>query len=156
MSVRPEHQARLKKMIDELNSISSTRAEILLLTNFVEYLLKDIIEEVLESNSARKIARSTVVDILTDKKMIENEIASDIKKIFEIRDFYAHNVEIDIADKKTDELIPNMSIVKNELDTRPEWESDRGKKILLISNSILHKLFTELYRVMWENAKKSQ
>jgi len=50
---------------------------------------------------ARKIQRSIIVDVLEDRKLITAELAHDVRKIFDIRDHYAHKPSINEVNVRT-------------------------------------------------------
>lgn len=105
-----------KEIMTELGNSKSERVEILLLTNSTESVLKDFVEVLLQTEEARRIPRELIVDILKDKKLIDDDTASDVKAIFKIRDAYAHRLSLKEANMSVEkQILPNMNCVKKEL-----------------------------------------
>jgi len=125
----PENTVKLvEEMIGEMNSITSSRAESLLLTNLVEVIIKDCVEKLIGTEKARDIARTTIVKILEDRNVITPEGAHDINQIFEIRDAYAHKISLSEADEKAEQIMKNMKIVKMKA-SKDWWKGNTAKKI---------------------------
>ncbi len=129
------------EMMEEINNCTSVRTECLLITNYVESLLKDIMVAITVSIKSRKIARDTIVEILKDKNLITAETATDIKKMFDIRDFFGHYMKITEAEKKSEELIKSMDITKKLRAMHPGWdEMELTGKITNIAVFMLNEL----------------
>ena len=126
-----------RKVTDELNHFPTSRSEALLLTNYVENIVKDFIEVILESHKAREIGKNTIVDILLEKNIISYELAQDIKKIFDIRNQYGHTMRLLLIDERVETLIEKMEITK-KLKEKGKWEEyDVDEKILTIAFHII-------------------
>jgi len=131
----------IQELIEELNSITSVRTECLLLANYVDNTLKDIMVMMMVSNKARKIARNTIVAILEEKKLVSNEMANDIGKIFEIRDLFGHRMKISEAEKMTGELIETMFVVSKLKEEKKDWDKkDVSGKISDIALKLVQEL----------------
>jgi len=99
-----------EEVVAELRENNSLRAESLILTNFIESVLKDIMEYDLQTKYARKISRQIIVDILYDKGILNEELKNDIKRIFNIRDLYGHNLSIPELQIEVEKIIATMNV----------------------------------------------
>jgi len=106
---------------DELNETGSFRSEALLITNYVEFVLKDIMEFLLKSKKARNVARDTVKEILKDRKIITEDQSKDIKKIFTIRDLFGHNLLINEIKTEVEKLIETMNVISVLHEANSDW-----------------------------------
>ena len=108
---------------EEFNSTNSIRTEALLLTNYIEWQLKNILEYILESKSARNIARKTIAKILEEKQVITSEIHSDVKRIFLIRDLFSHNLSRTEIEIETGIHIGKMYVAKFLKGRTTDWDN---------------------------------
>ena len=136
----------LQEMVGEMNTITSSRAVSLLLTNMVEVVIKDCIEKLVGSEKARDIPRATIVKILENRQIITSEGAIDINQIFSIRDLYAHKISLNEADARAEVIMSNMKVVQ---DRKPaDWDSrDTARKILDTSDWFIFSL-TQAYNMI--------
>ena len=129
------------EMMNEIENTNSVRVECLLVTNYVESLLKDIMVVMTVSENSRKIARGTIVEILKDKRLITSEMATDIKKMFTIRDFFGHSMKIEECEKRSEEIIKGMDIPIRLRKRQHNWDKiDLTGKITSIALIILSTL----------------
>ena len=111
------------EIIEELKTSKSPRVEILLATNYAEFILKDFMEFLLNTEKAREIPRKTIVDILEDGKLISKELAYDVRQLFHIRDAYAHRPSLSEANEYVEkEVLPNLNCVKMEASKVVGWK----------------------------------
>ncbi|MGB6462763.1 MAG: hypothetical protein WBF38_00870 [Nitrosotalea sp.] len=111
------------EIIEELKNSKSPRIEILLATNYSEFILKNFMEFLLQSGEARRIPRDTITDILEDRKIIDKELADDIRKLFHIRDAYAHKPSLNEANEYVEkQVLPNLNCVKKESPKFTDWD----------------------------------
>lgn len=112
-----------KEIMDELNNSKSPRVEILLATNYTEFILKNFMEFLLQTKQAREIPRAIIVDILKDRKLISKELAYDIRQLFHIRDAYAHKPSMNEANEYVENhVLPKLNCVKKETPKVKDWE----------------------------------
>lgn len=131
------------EMMDEIQNCTSVRAECLLVTNYVESILKDIMVVMTVSEKSRKIPRLVIVEILKDKKLLTPEMATDIKKMFNIRDFFGHNLKLVDAEMKCVSEIQGMNIPKSLRIQQSNWDNiDLTGKITSIALVMLNDLDT--------------
>lgn len=96
----------------ELIETKNLREECLLLTNFMESNVKDVLELEIESNQARNIPRDRVLDILEEFELLKPSMVKDIRKFQKIRDVVAHEVVKAKVEKRIIELLNDMDTVK--------------------------------------------
>jgi len=111
----------LDEFIKEIDDSSSFRVELLLLTNYVENVLKDCIVYLTKSLKARKIPRNTINEILLERDIIDKELFDDVKRIFDIRDLFGHNLRISQIKKKAEPILKQMNSAKKMIEADPEW-----------------------------------
>ena len=138
-------QTTMKDVLQEMGATNSFRVKALLLTNFIESLLKDFMEFLLKTEEGREIPRNLIVKILLDKKIINSEISKDIKHIFEIRDAYAHHLSLIQANAKIEkEILPKMKCVKHRSSQIPDWNKrDLDTKIIDVSDWVFANLLMD-------------
>ena len=111
------------EIMEELKNSKSSRIEILLATNYAEFILKNFMEFLLQSEKGRDIPRTIIIDILEDKKIIDKELANDVRKLFQIRDAYAHRLSLNKANEYVEkEVLPNLNCVKKESPKVTDWQ----------------------------------
>lgn len=130
----------------EINLTKDARAEALLLTNYVESVLKDCIVLLFRSLKARGIPRKIMVSILEDKEIFEKSLAQDILRCFDIRDKYGHNISMDEIAKDVKSIFESMDEFKiwnlgdDEFHT---WKLDQ--RLFYVINGLQN----ELQRTYW-------
>lgn len=130
-----------EEIMDEINTTTSVRAECLLVTNYVESLLRDIMVVMTVSDSSRKIARNTMVEILKDKLLLTSEMATDIKKMFLIRDSFGHSLKIAEVEQNCENIIKGMHIPIRLRARQDNWDKiDLTGKITSIALVMLNTL----------------
>lgn len=97
-----------KEWLDEMNETGSIRSETLLIFTYIESLLKDIISLLLKSKSSRQISRDVMVKILEENQTLNCYIGADIRKVFDIRDLYGHNLRKSVIERQVKGIINNM------------------------------------------------
>ncbi len=119
-----KRQADMASEIEqELRNSTSPRVEILLATNYAEFILKDFVQFLLNTEEARDIPRQLIVNILEDKELINKKLAHDVRQIFSIRDAYAHKPSLNEANEFVEKhIIPKLNCVKDETPKEPDWE----------------------------------
>jgi len=83
--------------------------------------LKDCIVFLTKSLKARKIARNTINEILLERDVIGKELFDDVKRIFDIRDLFGHNLRISQIKKEAEPILENMNTTKDMIEADPEW-----------------------------------
>lgn len=111
------------EVMQELRDSKSARVEILLATNFVELILKDFMEFLLQTDEGRHIERKLIVDILESRCIISNKFASDIRQIFQIRDAYAHKLSLTQANDVAEKTLSKLNCVRDESIKFPNWSN---------------------------------
>lgn len=111
----------LDEFMKEIDDSSSFRAELLLLTNYVENVLKDLIVYLTKSLKARNIKRETINEILFERNIITDEIFDDVKRIFKIRDQFGHTLRISQIKERTEPILGKMNTSIQMIEADPEW-----------------------------------
>lgn len=109
-----------EEFLRAINDSSSFRVELLLLTNYVENVLKDCIVYLTKSLKARKIARNTINEILIERGVISKELFDDVNRIFKIRDLFGHNMRLSQIKKKAEPILEKMNTTKQMIEADPE------------------------------------
>jgi hypothetical protein len=104
----------------ELQQTNDKKGIALLNTNYFQSSLKDLMESVLQSKEARRIPIKLIVSVLEDKKIFSSEEAKQSMKICEIRDLFAHRVNLKSIEEDTEKL---LSTIRMEI-PHPELEWD--------------------------------
>ena len=137
-----------REVTDEINHFPTIRSEMLLVTNYVENILKDCIVCLTMSEHSRKISRNVIADILLDRNVISGDLFDDVKKIFKIRDQYGHSLRLSKIDEQIEPIILNLNIIKGFQQNFPDWDSlsteDKFGKIIGLLNFQLKNCFVEL------------
>ncbi len=126
-----------KEWLDEMNETGSIRSETLLIFTYIESVLKDIISLLLKSKSSRLISRDVIVKILEENKTLNCYIGADIRKVFDIRDLYGHNLRKSVIEKEVKGIINTMfttEFLKKKFAKDPK-EQDWDKRHLSIQLS---------------------
>ena len=104
---------------------TDNKKEIALLhTNHFQSCLKDSMENMLQSKEARRIPVKLIISILNDRGILRSEKAKDATKICDIRDWFAHRVNVKSIEEDTEELIRTINV---QFPT--EGDSTHGKEI---------------------------
>ena len=139
-----------REVNDEINHFLTIRSEMLLVTNYVENILKDCIVCLTRSEHSRKISREVIVNILLDRNVISEELFYDVKKIFKIRDQYGHSLRLSKIDEQIKPIILNLNIIKGFQNNFPNWDSmsieDQFYKIIGLLNLQLKNCFSNLVK----------
>lgn len=144
-----------KELLDEINETGSIRSETLLIFTFIESILKDIISLLLQSKTARRFARDRIVEVLEENEVLNCYIGADIRKVFDIRDLYGHNLKKSVIEPNIKGIINTMFVsehLKKKFDDNPEaknWDdrhlsiqlSDIGLELI----SQMQKIYTREY-----------
>ena len=147
-----ERQLVDREITDELNYYPTSRIEGLLLTNYVENILKDCIVCLVKSKSARKISRQIINEILLDRKVIDSWMFEDVKKIFQIRDQYGHTMKLSVIDETIKPIMMKLTIASRLKKTLPEWdELPLDDKLSRITDSLILNL-----QICFENLLEGQ
>jgi len=152
-----------REFLDEMNSTGSIRSETLLMYNYIENLLKDIITLQLESEMSRRIAKKTIVTILEENGTLNSYFAHDIRMIFQIRDLFAHNLRKSIIETEIPKILKIMFTTEHlikEFAKNPKvanWE-DRELHIQLsdIGIYIINKIQEDYKNVMVDYLQNKQ
>jgi len=104
----------------ELQQTNDKKGIALLNTNYFQSCLKDSMESILQSKEARRIPIKLIVSILEDKEIFSSEEAKQAMKICEIRDMFAHRVNLKSIEEDAEKLLStiSMEIPHTEL----EWD----------------------------------
>ena len=137
-----------EELKEEFNDSGSVRSEGLLLTNWVDNLLKDCIVILTKSEKSRKIPRDVILKILLDRKFITKELADDIEKINQIRDQFGHTMRKSLIEERITPIIESMHLIKLLKDKFPEWDTwDNSQKLTIFSIYIIDTLNTVFYDI---------
>lgn len=106
----------VKKMLGELQSINrETRAEAIVLEAHLEFWINEILKARLGTDDLRRISFKNKLIVLRALDLIDTETEQDLSKIEEIRNIFAHR--IDVYDEKTRDdvrqLVDNLNYVNN-------------------------------------------
>jgi len=137
-----------EELKEEFNDSGSIRSEGLLMTNWVDNLLKDCIVILTKSEKSRKIPRKVIVEILLDKKFITKELADDMGRINEIRNLFAHTMRKSVIEEKITPIIESMNEIKDVKKEFTTWDKfENSEKLTVFSINIietLNKVFTNI------------
>ena len=129
------------EITNELEKSSSVRAEALMLTNYVENILKDCMVLLIGSKKARDMKRENILDILKEKKLLEQNMVEDVKKIFKIRDQFGHTMRLSLIVERIEPIIEKMEIVKLIKEQDATWDTWKiDEKVVGISFRIIGEL----------------
>jgi len=134
----------------EINETGSVRSETLLIFTFIESILKDIISLQLESKTARRISRDRIVEILEENEILNCYIGADIRKVFDIRDLYGHNLKKTVIEKEINNIINSMfttEYLKDEFAENPKAKNFDERDLGIQLSDIGMKLINELQKV---------
>ena len=104
MKSKIDYNSMISRMISEIDALKGeTRAEIILLQAHVEFMVDEILEVLIETNSMRGIKSGLrkKLEILKDLDWLSQETVNDIRILAKIRGFMAHS--LDVYDLKTRE-----------------------------------------------------
>lgn len=104
----------------ELHQTNDKKGIALLQTNYFQSCLKDSMESILQSKNARQIPIKLIVSIFEDIGMLTNEEAKIAMKICDIRDWFAHSVNLKSTEKKAYELICTIDLQIPHMEM--EWD----------------------------------
>jgi len=140
-----ERQNRTNEFLHELNSSKDPRTKILLLGNYVDSLVKDLIQLIVDSKKARSIPRRHIREILKDLNIIDDDLYQDLKKIEDIRDYYGHHI-LSKANEESEKLITTLNIVNKILVKKyPKWnEYNTSKKMTEIAKRVVGELVAQI------------
>ena len=153
MKLIAERRKVEEELHDEFNEHGSVRSEGLLLTNWVDNLLKDCIVILTRSEKARSISRKVILEILVDKGHISNELAGDIKRINQIRDQFGHTMRRSLIEERIAPIIENMSTVRKLKNNFKNWDTTMplSEKITVFSLDIINILNDIFYKIKIPN-----
>lgn len=153
MKLIAERKKVEEELHDEFNEHGSIRSEGLLLTNWVDNLLKDCIVILTRSEKARSISRKVILEILADKGHISNELAEDIKRINQIRDQFGHTMRRSLIEERIAPIIENMSTVRKLKNNFKNWDTTMpfSEKITVFSLDIINILNDVFYKIKIPN-----
>ena len=145
LEIMNENQIIEEEFLKELHESNSIRTGCLILTNYAENIIRNIISIEFQSLKIRKISRETIVDILYEKEILNKEAFDDFKRIFQIRDFYGHNMRLTEIDKEIAPIIDAMHQTKKTRKESPNWDDlTSHEKVKRISIPIMGFLKTIL------------
>jgi len=137
-----------EELKEEFNDSGSVRSEALLLTNWVDNLLKDCIVILTKSEKSRKIPRGVILKILLDRQFITKDFAEDIERINQIRDQFGHTMRKSVIEEKITPIIEKMNLTKDLRKTLPEWDnSSNHDKLTIFAISIIGSLNKVFYDI---------
>jgi hypothetical protein len=82
----------------------------LMQANYFQNCLKDSMENILQSKEARRIPIKVIVSILSDRGILSSEKAKDAMKICDIRDWFAHRVNLKSIEEDAEKLIHTINV----------------------------------------------
>lgn len=94
----------------ELQQTHDKKGIALLNTNYFQSCLKDSMESILQSKEARRIPVKLIVSILEDKGIFSSDEAKQAMKICEIRDWFAHRVNLKSIEEDVEESLRSISV----------------------------------------------
>ena len=134
----------------EIGDKMAFRTHSLLLTNYIENLIKDCIVIINKSHEARKIPRDTINKILYDRNYVDENTFNDVKRIFKIRDQFGHTLKMSSIEKRIEPIIDQMSFLSESQygpTTRGHLKDNRiecGGSIYLTMFGVNLKIITRL------------
>jgi len=144
------------EIVQEMNQSSSIRTEGLLLTNYVDNLLKDCIVYLTRSKKSRKISRKVIRDILLEKGIINKALFDDLKRIEDIRDQYGHTMRLSVISDRIEPIIEKMEGTVELKKLNLTWDDfDTMQKLSKVSLKIVNELNTVFARMIADNAEKN-
>ena len=96
----------------------------LLHTNYFQDCLRDSIESTLQSKEARRIPIKMIIAILKDRRILSHTKAKDAVKICDIRDWFAHRINLKSIEEDARELISTI-----DMQSAGEENTIHGKEI---------------------------
>jgi len=145
------------EITQEFNDTTSLRAEGLLLTNYVDNLLKDCIVYLFRSKESRGIDRKLIVRILHEKGIINDALRDDIRRIFDIRDQYGHTMRRTLIAERVEPILERMEVTKELKKLNPTWDTfETMEKLSKISISIISELEDAFSRMNIDNALEKE
>ena len=91
--------------------LTDNKKEIALLhTNYFQNCLKDLMESRLQSKEARRIPVKLIISILNDIGILKSEKVKDAMKICDIRDWFAHRVNVKSIEEDAEKLIRTINV----------------------------------------------
>ncbi len=94
----------------KLQQTDDKKESALLHTNHFQKCLKDSMENMLQSKEARRIPVKLIISILNDRGILRSEKAKDAMKICDIRDWFAHRVNVKSIEEDVEELIRTIDV----------------------------------------------
>ena len=109
-----EFNKRIHKEYDtyqmNLQQVDNKKETALLHTNYFQDCLRDSMESILQSKEARRIPVKMIVAILKDQGILSHTKAKDAVKICDIRDWFAHRVNVKSIEEDARELICTIDV----------------------------------------------
>ncbi len=96
----------------EFNDTKNLREQCLLMTNFVESCVKDLLELKLESKTCRTIPLDKIIDVLKELKIINDNTGRDVRLFQKIRGHVAHKIKKSTLEKNINHEINLMHVRK--------------------------------------------
>ncbi|QMU54654.1 MAG: hypothetical protein GKS07_07095 [Nitrosopumilus sp.] len=93
-----------------LQQADTKKQTALLHTNYFQDCLKDSMEIILQSKEARRIPVKMIIAILKDRMILSQTKANDAMKICDIRDWFAHRVNVRSVEEDAKELIYTINV----------------------------------------------
>jgi len=93
-----------------LQQVDDKKETALLHTNYFQDCLRDSMESILQSKEARKIPVKMIIAILKDRGILSHTKAKDAVKICDIRDWFAHRVNVKSVEEDARELISTIDV----------------------------------------------
>jgi len=147
-----EKEIVFKEFAEEINETGSVRSETLLIFTYIESILKDIISLKLKSKSARDISRDVIIKILEENQTLNCYIGADIRKVFDIRDLYGHNLKRSVIEKQIKGIIETMfttEYLKKEFAKNPKAQNWEDRQLNIQLSDIGMKLINELSQLYY-------
>ena len=93
-----------------LQQVDDKKETALLHTNYFQDCLRDSMESTLQSKETRKIPVKMIIVILKDRRILSHIKAKDAVKICDIRDWFAHRVNVKSVEEDARELIFTIDV----------------------------------------------
>jgi hypothetical protein len=107
-----------------LQQIDNKKEFALIHTNYFQDCLKGSMESILQSKEARRIPVKLIVSILKDRGILSPAKAKDAEKICDIRDWFAHRVNVKSIEEDAAGLIHTINV-----QFQGEENTTQGKEI---------------------------
>jgi len=129
-----------RETTDEVNHYPHIRSNALVMSTYIETILEHCICYIVQSKKGQKIPNRITNDILLDRKIIDSELHDDLNRIFEIRNHFAHQVNLSKIEQSIEPVMEKMNVTC-ELGDLLHWKDlDIDSRLWKIMSAVLIKL----------------